>query len=57
VQFDALSNRVIGFALDRVEPVHEARLLTYMKLAQVRIGLLINFNVPRLSDGIKRYVL
>jgi GxxExxY protein len=44
-------------AVERVQPVHEAQLLTYMKLAQVQIGLLINFNVPRLRDGIKRYVL
>ena len=44
-------------AVDRVQPVHEAQLLTYMKLARVPIGLLINFNVSRLKDGIKRYVL
>lgn len=38
-------------------PVHEAQLLTYMKLAKCRVGLLINFNVPVLTQGIKRRVL
>jgi GxxExxY protein len=42
---------------DRLGPVHEALLLTYMKLAGVSIGLLINFNVRVLKDGIKRMVL
>ena len=37
--------------------IHEAQLLTYMKLAGIKIGLLINFNVTQLKDGIKRYVL
>ncbi|HNS20577.1 MAG TPA: GxxExxY protein [Sedimentisphaerales bacterium] len=44
-------------SVEHIQPVHEAQLLTYMKLANVRIGLLINFNVARLKDGIKRYVL
>lgn len=44
-------------AVERVQSIHEAQLLTYMKLAHVPTGLLINFNVPRLRDGIKRYVL
>ena len=38
-------------------PIHEAQLLTYMKLAKIKIGLLINFNVRRLKDGLKRFVL
>jgi GxxExxY protein len=38
-------------------PVYEAQLLTYLKLADKRLGLLINFNVPRIKDGIKRMVL
>ncbi len=37
--------------------IHEAQLLTYMKLAEIKIGLLINFNVQRLKDGINRFVL
>jgi GxxExxY protein len=35
-------------------PVHQSQLLTYMRLAHVPVGLLINFNVPRLMDGVKR---
>jgi GxxExxY protein len=35
-------------------PVYEAQVLTYMRLAQCPAGLLINFNVPRLMDGVKR---
>ena len=37
--------------------IHKAQLLTYMKLAKIKIGLLLNFNVLRLKDGLKRYVL
>ncbi len=40
-----------------IEPVHEAQLLTYMKLGQWPLGLLINFNVPTLKSGIRRRVL
>ena len=35
-------------------PIHEAQLLTYLKLTGIKYGLLINFNVPMLKDGIKR---
>ncbi len=38
-------------------PIHEAQLMTYMKLTQCRVGLLINFNVVKLKDGIRRLVL
>lgn len=44
-------------AVERVIPVHEAQLLTYMRLTKIRVGLLINFNVPVLKDGIYRRVL
>jgi len=37
-------------------PVHEAQLLSYLRLANRRLGLLINFNIPHLRDGIKRMV-
>jgi GxxExxY protein len=43
-------------AVDALAPVHEAQILTYMKLANKKLGLLINFNVTKLKDGIKRYV-
>jgi GxxExxY protein len=38
-------------------PVHEAQLLTYMRLTNKRVGLLINFNVAVLKNGIKRRIL
>ena len=38
-------------------PIHQAQILTYMRPANVPIGLLINFNVTRLQTGIKRFVL
>ncbi len=44
-------------AVERVLPVHDAQLLTYMKLTGIRVGLLLNFNVPVLKDGIYRRVL
>jgi GxxExxY protein len=44
-------------AVEAILPVHEAQLLTYLKLSRNRLGLLINFNVPLLKDGIKRKVL
>lgn len=44
-------------SVDELKPIHEAQLLTYMKLAEIREGLLINFNVRLLKEGIKRSVL
>ncbi len=44
-------------AVDRVTPIHEATLLTYMKLTNIRRTLLINFNVLLVKDGIQRFVL
>lgn len=44
-------------SVDSLNPVHEAQVLTYMKLANVPIGLLINFNEKYLRNGIKRFVL
>jgi GxxExxY protein len=43
--------------VDSLEEIHEAQLLTYMKLTGCRVGLLINFNVSLLRNGIKRRVL
>jgi len=43
-------------AIDRLLPIHEAQLLTYLKLANKQIGLLINFNVRSLKHGIKRMI-
>ena len=44
-------------AVDRVNPVWQAQLLSQMKMAKKRLGFLINFNVPLIRDGIKRMVL
>ncbi|MDH5721947.1 MAG: GxxExxY protein [Alphaproteobacteria bacterium] len=44
-------------AVDKVLPVHEAQILSYMKLSKSPLGLLINFNAKLLKDGIKRYAL
>jgi GxxExxY protein len=43
--------------IDKLSPIHDAQLLTYMKLAKSSVGLLINFNVPVLRNGIRRKVL
>ncbi|MDX9706422.1 MAG: GxxExxY protein [Azospira sp.] len=44
-------------SVDQLLPVHSAQLLTYLKLSNNRLGLLINFNTPLIKDGIKRIAL
>jgi GxxExxY protein len=44
-------------SVETILPIHEAQILTYMKLADIHTGLLINFNVPLLKEGIKRFIL
>ncbi len=44
-------------SLEQLLKIHEAQILTYMKLSRVKVGLLINFNVEILKKGIKRFVL
>lgn len=44
-------------SVEAIKGIHEAQLLTYMKLAGIKTGLLINFNNTRLKDGIQRFVL
>jgi len=44
-------------ALESLLPIHQAQLLTYLKLGEWKVGLLINFNVPVLKQGIRRVVL
>ena len=44
-------------AVEEILPVHEAQLLTYLKLTGHRLALLINFNVPLIREGIERIVL
>lgn len=44
-------------AVEKLLPIHEAQLLTYLRLSKTRVGLLINFNVRLLKEGLKRMVL
>lgn len=44
-------------AIEKLLPIHEAQLLTYLKLSGKRLGLLINFNAVRIRDGIRRLAL
>jgi GxxExxY protein len=44
-------------SIETLLPIHHAQILTYMRLAKLPLGLLINFNVPKLQNGIKRFVL
>jgi GxxExxY protein len=42
--------------VEKILPIHEAQLLTYLKMKNCKIGFLLNWNVPRMKDGIKRMV-
>lgn len=56
---DVLVNDLIVLELKSVEvilPIHEAQLVTYLKLSNKKLGLLINFNVPLLKEGIRRKI-
>ena len=44
-------------SIEELHPVHEAQLLTYLKFSEKKIGLLINFNVKLLKEGLRRYIL
>ena len=44
-------------AIDAIHPVHEAQMLSYLRLSGLPVGLLINFHVPVLRDGVKRFIL
>jgi GxxExxY protein len=44
-------------AVDETNPVWEAQLLSHLKLSKKELGFLINFNVPRIKDGIKRIIV
>jgi GxxExxY protein len=57
LKLDLFVNACVVVELKSVEkllPIHEAQLLTYLKLANCRLGLLINFNVPLIKNGIRR---
>jgi len=60
LRMDVLVEKCVILELKSVEtmnPVYEAQLLTYLKLTGIRLGYLINFNVPHLRDGFKRMVV
>ncbi|SFN24239.1 GxxExxY protein [Formivibrio citricus] len=44
-------------SVERIQPIHEAQLLTYLKLSDLRVGFLINFNTKLLKEGLKRMAL
>jgi len=44
-------------SVKKIDPIHEAQILTYMKLSGIQTDLMFNLNVTKLKDGIKRYVL
>jgi GxxExxY protein len=47
---------IIELSIDTILPVHQAQIISYLKLADKRMGFLINFNVPIIKNGFKRYV-
>jgi len=60
LRLDMLVEKCVIVELKSVEtmnPVYEAQIMTYLRLSSVRLGFLINFNVKRLKDGIKRFVV
>ncbi len=60
VRIDTLINRLViveNKTVESILPVHEAQLLTYMKLSGCKIGFLLNWNVTLMKNGIKRFVL
>ena len=60
LRFDLLVNGAVLLEIKSVEtilPIHKAQLLSYMKLLDVPLGLLINFNVNKLTDGVSRLIL
>ena len=44
-------------AVEAILPIHQAQVLTYLRLSGLHVGLLLNFNVPRLKDGIRRFMV
>jgi GxxExxY protein len=44
-------------SVERMIPVYQAQILSYLKLARLRLGFIVNFNVPRIREGIRRYAL
>jgi GxxExxY protein len=60
LRFDLLVENCIlieAKSVEHVLPIHKAQLLSYMKLLNIPLGLLINFNVSKLTDGVSRLIL
>lgn len=60
LRFDLLVENCVlieAKSVDQILPIHKAQLLSYMKLLNVPLGLLINFNVSKLTDGVSRLIL
>ena len=60
LRLDVLVNDLVIYelkALETVNPVWQAQILSHLKLTGKRLGYLINFNVPLIKDGIKRFIL
>jgi GxxExxY protein len=60
LRFDSLVDNCLlveGKAVEEVLPIHKAQLLSYMKLLDIPLGLIINFNVLKLTDGVSRLIL
>ena len=58
-RMDIVVNKAIILELKSVEstlPIHEAQILTYLKLSNLKLGILLNFNVAYMKNGIRRYV-
>lgn len=43
-------------SVQALAPIHEAQMITYLKLSGLKLGFLFNWNVPRIKDGIRRFV-
>ena len=43
-------------SVERLLPIHSAQILTYLKLSDLKVGLLINFNAQKIKDGIRRFI-
>ena len=60
LRFDQLIDKCLFVevkAVETVHPIHKAQLLSYMKLLDIPLGLIINFNVVKLTDGLSRFIL
>jgi GxxExxY protein len=47
----------VGLRAAAFIPAHKAQILTYLRMSQIRVGLLLNFHAPRLKDGLLRFIV